>query len=1301
MSSGFDNAIKSFAQVLKELDKNKTSPFDTQAEVRRIEGNIAWVHIPGGVDETPVSLTINAKVGDSVQVRIGGGRGWILGNATNPPTDDSKADVAYNYARKTNQLVVNSIEAAEVRFDYVEADTAKIHNLEADEIHAGITYTNELIAGDITAENIIADHAEIDDLDVNYAKINAANITDLAAQNAWVNKIMIQTGLIAHESDIFTLDAIQVNAANITAGTIDVNRLIVTVNGQKYLVNVDPSTGTPSYEKMDGNIVEPRTITADKIVAHDITVQEITTENLVGTNGWINLSQGKFFYGDGASYASATNAIEWNGTTLRIKGDIGDSVVFNNYSTTQQMNSAIGNAVDGIEVGGRNLLKNTEVSLSTLGGSTTGGTSTKVIPAGSEITISVRVDADNVVWDTTSSYHRIGCETALPKSGGGNQYVGVWAGKEVSESSNIVFAFTGSFHGRVSKTFTLLADVTVDKGCALYIQGVASGTVTVSNIKLELGNKATDWTPAPEDVQAEIDSKKSIHTLQASNQSGATFASLLSWTTEGNYTSWGINTSTTPINNIKVGDTCRIAYKVSDMNNAVVYCVGEFKSYSGSTAYLTMHGLDSTIVDGGNILTNSVGANQIMANSIGAKHLTISDSTNLATANEIYSSSLPTEMSSDFLPAISSGYLVKKVATQRYLMVCNYTPNNFKQNDELYYEFYAKAATAGTVYLGAYGYTGTGNPVYSHQSYASISLSTTEQFYSGTLPLSDSRWSTVTRYLLGFDDDRSTKSQIYLRKVIIRRKSAGELIVDGSITADKIAANTISIGKLDTTAQGYVQQGVDAKSQLTVKDTRNDNQSPKWYIDTYASTQREVREFKYANKIGCGSSAIFGYLTTRIPWSDSSGGYPKQSFEMNGRLYVRQGTNDTTWSAWKDVAGIADTYITQIDAAGIFISPSNQSPTSSAPGNSVRVNGSGLEVFKGGTSEAFFGSTARIGVSDGKRLELKSDGVYIYNGTTQYGYFGSFARIGDYNSNNVKMDSSGVHINSSTDTVVSEFTSSGASLGNNSDSAVINLCGKKGSISGAYTNSNNTYNLRIYNNYSLSSNNNMKAIYIENSGSSSSLANRIIMEQTKLYGRVTLVAGSHSIMVDSDEVGISLKGVTVTTTTLTAGGTLYSTGNTMCVNDNSQWCGNSSHRWKAVYALDTSINTSDRKEKDHIKDIDFAKELIMSLEPVEYMWKSGDHRRKRMGFIAQDVAKVCKDLNENLSLVYASYGHEGEDIDVPYYGEDVDDELLHWSLSYDQLIAPMTVVIQQQQEEIDILKTEVANLKGVNNVYSS
>lgn len=99
MSSGMDRAIRDFIQTMQEAGKSGTSPLDTQAEILRVdEDGTAWVHIPGGVDETPVKLTINAEIGDTVQVHIGGGRAWITGNATAPPTDDKTAIIAKNLA---------------------------------------------------------------------------------------------------------------------------------------------------------------------------------------------------------------------------------------------------------------------------------------------------------------------------------------------------------------------------------------------------------------------------------------------------------------------------------------------------------------------------------------------------------------------------------------------------------------------------------------------------------------------------------------------------------------------------------------------------------------------------------------------------------------------------------------------------------------------------------------------------------------------------------------------------------------------------------------------------------------------------------------------------------------------------------------------------------------------------------------------------------------------------------------------------------------------------------------------------
>ena len=99
MSSGLDKAIKDFIQIMQEMNKKGTSPIDSQAEVLRIdEDGTAWVHLPGGVDETPVRLTISADIGDTVQVRLSGGRAWITGNQTSPPTDDKTAMAAKNLA---------------------------------------------------------------------------------------------------------------------------------------------------------------------------------------------------------------------------------------------------------------------------------------------------------------------------------------------------------------------------------------------------------------------------------------------------------------------------------------------------------------------------------------------------------------------------------------------------------------------------------------------------------------------------------------------------------------------------------------------------------------------------------------------------------------------------------------------------------------------------------------------------------------------------------------------------------------------------------------------------------------------------------------------------------------------------------------------------------------------------------------------------------------------------------------------------------------------------------------------------
>lgn len=113
MSNAMNRIASDLQKIISDSNNKKTSGFDTQAVVTRLDGDTAWVQFPGGEDETPVRRTTNATVGDNVQVRVNGGRAWLLGNTTNPPTDDTTAYIAIDNARDANQNATAAGIAAE------------------------------------------------------------------------------------------------------------------------------------------------------------------------------------------------------------------------------------------------------------------------------------------------------------------------------------------------------------------------------------------------------------------------------------------------------------------------------------------------------------------------------------------------------------------------------------------------------------------------------------------------------------------------------------------------------------------------------------------------------------------------------------------------------------------------------------------------------------------------------------------------------------------------------------------------------------------------------------------------------------------------------------------------------------------------------------------------------------------------------------------------------------------------------------------------------------------------------------
>lgn len=178
MSSSFNRIKKNIIEAMQSTNNQGTSAYDSVAEVRRVEGDTAWVHIPGGVDETPVARAISAQPGDTVRIRVSGGSAWIVGNETAPPTDDSAANKAI---QKTNQVELL-------------AKSAKKSADDAQETADGATAKIETIDGQITA--LVAD-----------VEGNSASITQQATQiQSMVSDIEENSTAITQTSKDLTIE---------------------------------------------------------------------------------------------------------------------------------------------------------------------------------------------------------------------------------------------------------------------------------------------------------------------------------------------------------------------------------------------------------------------------------------------------------------------------------------------------------------------------------------------------------------------------------------------------------------------------------------------------------------------------------------------------------------------------------------------------------------------------------------------------------------------------------------------------------------------------------------------------------------------------------------------------------------------------------------------------------------------------------------------------------------------------------------------------------------------------------------
>lgn len=170
--------VQDLAKAMRTASGSKTKPADDTAVVRRIEGGTAWVHIPGGVDETPVEMTIDCKPGEAVKVRRAGGKAWLVGNGSAPPTDNTRANqVGERLEQKLEQNT--QVITGDVRRVYKDVGSLS-RNVDAlgDDVETLDTLIRESSAGvEVgkvnSAGEYVAGHTLIDADDASYKIIDA------------------------------------------------------------------------------------------------------------------------------------------------------------------------------------------------------------------------------------------------------------------------------------------------------------------------------------------------------------------------------------------------------------------------------------------------------------------------------------------------------------------------------------------------------------------------------------------------------------------------------------------------------------------------------------------------------------------------------------------------------------------------------------------------------------------------------------------------------------------------------------------------------------------------------------------------------------------------------------------------------------------------------------------------------------------------------------------------------------------------------------------------------------------------
>ena len=422
--------------------------------------------------------------------------------------------------------------------------------------------------------------------------------------------------------------------------------------------------------------------------------------------------------------------------------------------------------VDGLEIGGRNLIINSNLSR-TLTNVTNDGCSNMTVVSDSVYGHALKFTAVNqrrVFWATSNVWVKNKTYTVsfVAKSS--------VAGQKIRPSRSTAdwgddITLTTSY----ARYTTKITSLDTNAGGALSFSCTnAVGDITITNVKLEVGNKATDWTPAPEDVSQDATNKASQALTDAKNYS----SNAVNWVTNN-------GSSTTSLNSM-------------------------VKKWT-----------DGAVSD-----TAQINGGWIKANTITASKIALADFTNYSQLTRDTADAYGFTVTDD-----TDGTWFSTKNIKRDQFISEIFPCNGGESYLIEYDIStnAKGANNSTdtknyigVAIGVYGYTGTvgsnGLPnkatniwyadrITGSETAPSIHVKTTITTSTATKQFR------VFLQSNGYYFEGTTK----IRNLSVRRMYGGTLIVDGSITADKIATDAIK-------SRNYISSGGTQGSFLNLSD---------------------------------------------------------------------------------------------------------------------------------------------------------------------------------------------------------------------------------------------------------------------------------------------------------------------------------------------------------------------------------------------------------------------------------------------------------------------------------------------------